>query len=117
MQHPAEVLRDEFGVPHIYAETEHDLFFLHGFCQAEDRLWQREGLRRVAAGRVSEMMGPSALTVDRFARTLGWSRRAANEWQLLCKSKEPNAMKAVAMLSAYCEGVNAFIEKRKPDWS
>ena len=36
------------GVPHIYARSEHDLFFVHGYCQAEDRLWQMEGLRRVA---------------------------------------------------------------------
>ena len=111
MQHAAEILRDEFGVPHIYAETEHDLFFLHGFCQAEDRLWQMEGLRRVAAGRVSEMMGPVALTVDKFARTLGWSRRAAEEWRLLCSSDDANSTKAVAMLRAYCDGVNAFIDQ------
>ena len=111
MQHAAEVLRDEFGVPHIYAETEHDLFLLHGFCQAEDRLWQMEGLRRVAAGRVSELMGPGALTVDKFARTLGWSRRAAEEWRLLCQSEDPNATRAVAMLTAYCDGVNAFIDQ------
>jgi len=111
MEHAAEILRDEHGVPHIYAESEHDLFFLHGFCQAEDRLWQMEGLRRVAAGRVSEMMGPAALTVDTFARTLGWSRRAAEEWQLLLASADPNAVKAVAMLTAYCDGVNAFIQQ------
>ncbi len=57
---PVRVLRDEWGVPHIYAANRHDLFFAQGFVQAQDRLWQMETNRRVGAGRLSEVIGPEA---------------------------------------------------------
>jgi penicillin amidase len=49
---PVKVLRDRWGVPHIYAENQHDLFMAQGFVQAQDRLWQMESNRRLAAGRL-----------------------------------------------------------------
>jgi acyl-homoserine lactone acylase PvdQ len=53
LRQPVEVLRDEFGIPHIYATNLHDLFFTQGFVIAQDRLWQLEMIRYVAEGRVS----------------------------------------------------------------
>ena len=116
--HGAEVIRDEFGVPHIYAETERDLFFLHGYCQAQDRLWQMEGLRRVAAGRLAELRA-DAVVVDRFARTLGWPKLAAEEWEQLQAEATGEsagaaaAAGAVGMLLAFADGVNQFIAECK----
>ena len=57
----AEVLRDAFGVPHIFAADEHDLFYLQGYVTAQDRLWQMDLYRRAAAGRLAEVLGEPAL--------------------------------------------------------
>ena len=56
---PVEVIRDKWGIPHIYAENTHDLFFAQGFVQAQDRLWQLELNRRTATGTLSELFGSS----------------------------------------------------------
>ena len=68
----AEIVRDDFGVPHIYAATMHDLFFLNGVAHAQDRLWQMHSGRMLAAGRLCEMVGAKALDIDKFARQLGF---------------------------------------------
>src|SRR5512136_1735088 len=73
---PVEVLRDRWGIPHIYAATFHDLFFAQGFVHAQDRLWQMELNRRMASGRLSELFGTLALETDRAARTFGFRRLA-----------------------------------------
>src|SRR4029453_633106 len=61
-----EVRRDRWGVPHIYARTEHDLFFAQGFVAAQDRLWQMDMWRRIGEGRVAEVVGAKAVERDRF---------------------------------------------------
>ena len=68
---PVEVIRDRWGIPHIYAQNPRDLFFAQGYVQAQDRLWQMELFRRTSAGRLSEIFGPPTLGVDRFMRVLG----------------------------------------------
>ena len=65
-----QVVRDRWGVPHIYAHNLDDLFFAQGYVQAQDRLWQMELYRRTYEGRLSELLGPSALRHDRLARLL-----------------------------------------------
>ncbi|MEE8569166.1 MAG: penicillin acylase family protein [Anaerolineales bacterium] len=97
-----EVYRDSFGIPHIYASTSHDLFMAQGFVHAQDRFWQMEFWRRAGAGRVSEILGESALSSDRFIRTVGWHRTAAQELDLLIPEVR-------AVVDAYAEGVNAYI--------
>ena len=62
-----EVIRDPWGVPHIYADNLDDLFFAQGFVQAQDRLWQMEMYRRAAEGRLSEILGPEAAAPHWFA--------------------------------------------------
>ena len=52
-----EILEDRYGIPHIFAANEHDLAVAFGFVQANDRLWQMELIRRLATGRLSEILG------------------------------------------------------------
>ena len=70
LEKPVTVMRDEWGIPHIYAETQADLFFAQGFVAAQDRLWQMDLWRRVGEGRLAEVVGKSAVERDRFARLL-----------------------------------------------
>ena len=102
---PVEVLRDEHGVPHIFAQSEADAQFALGFVHAQDRLWQLEMNRRIAAGRLAEVLGTGALGTDRFLRTLGIRRVAeANVRHLDDESRR--------LLAAYAAGVNAFLATR-----
>ena len=99
---PAEVLRDRYGIPHIFAASAEDASFALGFVHAQDRLWQMEMSRRIAAGRLAEIVGAGALETDRFLRTLGVRRSAeANLRSLDTETRK--------LLDAYAAGVNAFI--------
>ena len=75
LQQPVNVLRDRWGVAHIYARNQHDLFFAQGFVAAQDRLFQMELWKRSGQGRLAEILGPSALLRDINARLLTLSRR------------------------------------------
>src|SRR5262245_30467668 len=75
-----EVRRDRWGVPHIYARTEHDLFFAQGFVAAQDRLWQMEMWRRTAEGRLAEVLGARVVERDRMARLFRYRGSADAEW-------------------------------------
>jgi hypothetical protein len=70
LEHPVEILVDRWGVPHIYAQSEEDLFFAQGYYAARDRLFQFELWRRQATGTVAEILGPRELDRDRGARLL-----------------------------------------------
>jgi len=96
------VVRDRWGVPHIYAETTRDLFFAQGFVHAQDRLWQMELRRRISSGRLAEVFGPGALRRDIFSRTLGFQRGLDREWETYDEHTR-------TVISAYAAGVNAFI--------
>ncbi|MBI3960129.1 MAG: penicillin acylase family protein [Chloroflexi bacterium] len=102
---PVEVLRDERGIPHIYAQNQADLFRAQGFVHAQDRLWQMEQNRRIASGRLSEFFGVAALEVDRFSRIVGFRRAAEAEVATL----EPEI---VAVLEQYVAGINGYIASR-----
>jgi penicillin amidase len=103
---PVKVFRDAWGMPHIYAADEHDLFMAQGFVQAQDRLWQMEINRRLAAGRLSEIMGPQTIEIDRFMRTLGVMRAAKEELSAYTGS-------SLEILQAFSEGVNAFLRIKR----
>ena len=100
------VIRDRWGIPHVYASTAHDLFFAQGYVHAQDRFWQMEFWRRVGSGRLAEILGESGLETDRFLRTLGWHRTAAQELELLDEEVRP-------VLEAYAEGVNAYVSTHR----
>ena len=97
-----EVLRDHFGVPHIFAGSEADALFGQGFVHAQDRLFQMDSIRRVASGRVAEVVGSGALDADRFMRRLGLADRAARDY---ARADEEERV----LLRAYAHGVNAGI--------
>jgi penicillin amidase len=102
---PVEILRDPYGIPHIYAQTLEDAHFALGFVHAQDRLWQMEMSRRIAAGRLSEIVGRPGLETDRFMRTLGVRRVAqANLGHYDAQTR--------SLLDAYAAGVNAFLATR-----
>jgi penicillin amidase len=104
LKEPVDVLRDEWGIPHIYARNTHDLFFAQGYVTAQDRLWQMEMWRRWHEGRLAEIFGPAAFEYDARTRLMmfrgPWD---AAEWS----SYHPEAEQ---IFTAYANGVNAFIE-------
>ena len=102
---PVEIARDRWGVPHVRAATDRDLWFGQGFCHGQDRLWQIELYRRIGAGRLAEIAGRDALGVDRFMRTLGLRRVAEREFAGI----EPGVR---AALDAFCDGLNAAAADR-----
>ncbi len=102
LQNEVEVLRDRWGVPHIYASNLHDLLFAQGFVHAQDRLWQMDFHRRLVAGRLSEILGQTTLSVDHWLRILGMRRVAELDVDLLGPRTRLN-------LEAYAAGVNARI--------
>jgi penicillin amidase len=106
LRQPVDVYRDERGVPHIYASTDDDLFFAQGYVHAQDRFWQMDFWRHVGAGRLSELLGSSQIETDKFLRTLGWERIAELEWEMADE-------KTKAVLTAYAEGVNAYLAERE----
>jgi len=105
LKEPVEVLRDEWGIPHIYARNTDDLFFAQGYVTAQDRLWQMEMWRRWHEGRLAEIFGPEALEYDARTRLMmfrgPWD---ASEWT----SYHPEGER---IFIAWANGVNAFIEQ------
>ena len=99
------VIRDRWGVPHIYARNIDDLFLAQGFVQAQDRLWQMDMYRRTWSGELAEILGPSYVAHDRLARLLKyrgpWDER---EWT----SYHPEGKR---IFDAFARGVNAFIDQ------
>ena len=102
LERPAKVLRDTFGVPHVFAKSEHDAYFMVGYLHAQDRLFQMDSSRRQASGTLAELLGPSALEDDAALRTIGLRRAAVRS--LTAISPESRAG-----LEAYADGVNAWL--------
>ena len=80
LEQPAEILIDEWGVPHIYANTHYDAFFVQGFNAARDRLWQIDSWRRRGLGQLSEVLGPAYAAQDRAARLFLYRGDMYREW-------------------------------------
>ncbi len=99
-----EVRRDRWGVPHIYAKSQRDLFFAQGFVAAQDRLFQMEMWRRQGEGRLAEVLGPSAVERDRFARLFTYRGSMAREWAAYGADTK-------AIVTAFVAGVNAYIAR------
>jgi penicillin amidase len=104
LKEPVEVLRDRWGVPHIYAKNAADLFFAQGFVAAQDRLFQLEMWRRVANGETAELLGRKALDADRFARLMRFRGDMNAEW----RSYSPDTKQIV---TAFTRGINACIDQ------
>ena len=107
---PVEIVRDRWGVPHIYAQTARDAFLAQGYVHAQDRLFQLEYSRLLARGTLAEALGPAALEADRWSRVIGFWRAAERDVAALAPDDR-------AALAAYTAGINAFLEAnqlRKP---
>jgi penicillin amidase len=99
-----KVIRDERGVPHIYASNEHDLYFMTGYITAQERLWQMDMVRHATQGRLSELFRRDMTETDHFLRALGMSRKS----QMVLEKEDPVVLEA---LEAYTGGVNRWIEE------
>ena len=98
------VLRDDRGVPQIYADSAQDLFRAQGFVAAQDRFFEMDLRRHITAGRLSEIVGQDGVETDRVIRAMGWRRVAEAELPTLAASTRE-------YLQAYADGVNAYITK------
>lgn len=104
---PVEVIRDQAGIPHIFAQNDDDLFFAQGYVMAQDRLWQMEMWRRWREGRLSEIFGPAAFDYDARTRLMMFrGPYDEKEWT----SYHPDAER---LFTAYANGVNAFVAANK----
>lgn len=101
---PVEVVRDNANVPHIFGETDEDVFFGLGFAHAQDRLWQLITLRRTAQGRLSEVFGTSTITTDKLMRRY-------DIYRLATRSAEQLDPETDAALEAYAAGINARLDQ------
>jgi penicillin G amidase len=107
MEGTATVLRDDLGIPQIYADSAADLFRVQGYVHAQDRFFEMDWRRHVTSGRLSELVGADedALAADTVVRTLGWRRVAEQEYANLDSVTRGH-------LTAYAEGVNAYLAGR-----
>lgn len=103
---PVTVTFDRLGEPHIRAATEADALFVQGYVTAQDRLFQMDGLRRLASGELAEILGPRALESDQEARRLRMRRTAESAYLNLPAQDR-------AELEAYTRGVNAFLSTHR----
>jgi len=110
LKEPVEVIRDKWGVNHIYAENSHDLFFMQGYLAAKDRLFQFEIWRRQATGTVSEILGPRELKRDIGTRLFMFRGDMKTEME----HYHPEGEK---IIHAYVNGINRYIEEilKNPD--
>ena len=100
------VVYDEHLIPHIFAKNEEDLFRVQGYVTAQHRLWQMEFQTMAAAGRVSEIVGPVAIELDRMTRRKGLAYSAEQAVQYI-KNSDPETYRLV---EAYADGVNQYID-------
>ena len=108
LQEPVEILVDRWGISHIYAETQHDLFFAQGWNAARDRLFQLELWRRQATGTVAEILGPRELQRDVGARLFKFRRDLGQELSHYHDD-------GVEIINAYVDGINAYIARTEQD--
>lgn len=110
LERPVEILVDRWGISHIYAETEHDLFFAQGWNAARDRLFQLELWRRQATGTVAEILGARELERDVGTRLFMFRRDLEQE----LSHYHP---RGVEIVGAYVDGINAYVQatRDRPD--
>ncbi|MBW6458377.1 MAG: penicillin acylase family protein, partial [FCB group bacterium] len=99
-----EIFRDAHGIPHIYAQTEEDLYRAVGYVMAQDRLWQMDLMRRGTEGRLSEIFGENLVGTDALMRSL----RIGDKSEEILKNLPPEIRLA---LFAFSDGINQYIER------
>ncbi len=101
---PVTILRDDRGVPHVIAGSDHDLFFSQGYAEGSDRLFQMDLLRRFVLGELAEVFGASALATDERERAIPVRAMVETQWPRL----DPHFRE---LLGAFSDGVNAAMER------
>src|SRR4051794_27936370 len=101
------VVRDDAGIPQVYADSVDDLMMAQGYVHAQERFFEMDVRRHATAGRLAEMFGTAGLESDEYVRTMGWRRVAGQELALV----EPATRNA---LEAYADGVNAYLDTHEP---
>ena len=109
LKNQVRIVTDEWGIPHIFAENEEDLFFACGFIHAKERMWQMDMSRRAGFGRLSEILGKAALSQDKILRNFGLKEAILKDFRLL-------SAKMKDLLLVYCNGVNAWMKTQKYRW-
>jgi len=99
---PVRIVRDTWGVPHIYAQSQEDLFVAQGFVQAEDRLFQMDLWKRAAQGRLSEVLGANFVERDAMTRRVQYRGDMSAEWASYGPDAKPIA-------DAFTRGINAWV--------
>ena len=108
LSQPVRVVRDRWGIPHITAQTEHDLFVAQGFVQAQDRLFQMDLWRRSVQGRLSEVLGPNFIDRDAMTRRIQYHGDPAVEWASYGPEAKP-------IVEAFVAGINAWVTIARQD--
>lgn len=106
VKEPVQIYFDDYAVPHIFAQSEADMIYAQGYVQAMERIFQMDLIRRLIAGRLSEVVGPRMLESDRFYRTIGFYRAAE-------KSLGACSAETRMLAGAYCAGVNDYLKQNK----
>ncbi len=105
LNNKVEVYYDTYGIPHIYAQNQHDAYMAFGYVHAQDRLWQMEVIRRIAPGRLSELFGKDLIKNDKFFKGLSIDDAADSAIRNLDKNSEK-----YKLTMAYLEGINQFVD-------
>ncbi len=108
LHQPVSIYRDAYGVPHLFANNEDDLFFAQGYVHAQDRLWQMDLNRRAALGTLSEILGPRTIDYDKLIRTINLPAIANQLSSNLSRESQ-------RILTAYAAGVNAFLKQQQQE--
>ena len=98
-----QISRDKHSVVYLQGQTDHDVFFALGYAHAQDRLWQMEINRRIAAGRISEIIGSPGIATDRLSRILGFYKNSEKTWKELTTEEQSG-------LQAYVSGINQWLQ-------
>jgi penicillin amidase len=105
-----EIYRDSFAVPYIIAESDEDVAFALGYLHAQERLFTMDLIRRAGEGRLSEILGESAIPFDKMFRTVGIKRNIAKN----LSKYDPTVMR---ILEAYSNGVNTYLKEREGNYA
>lgn len=106
LEEEVSVYFDTYGVPHIFADNEKDAYMALGYVHAQDRLWQMELIRRIAAGRLSELFGEDLIKTDKLFRGMGLENSAANTIR-----QTDSTSQTFMLAQSYLDGINKYIDE------
>ena len=111
LSRPTDILIDKGGVPHIFAQNEHDAFFVQGFNAARDRMFQIDLWRRRGLGELAEVLDPAYVDQDKATRLFVYRGDIAAEWQRYGPAAKPVAARFSAGVNAYIDWLAAHPER------